>query len=135
MMPLDSIRKRNAVKFVVDGSEYSASPYMVRSQDDPHAYNPVCLCDGVDTANVIASLLTDYAARCAARNVPLWDNALTKRAAISSRMEKEAEVTLGGILDDIKAAAKDDPKVFRRRWPIDKGYEAWRASKKEKNYE
>ncbi len=124
MMPLDSIRKRNAVKFVVQQNQFSEELHYVKREDDKHLYDHICLCYSEETANVIASLLTDYSARCAARNVPLWDNALTRREAMKV---EEDEVTLDSVLADIKAKAAAPIKW--RRWPQDKGYEAWRDQK------
>ncbi len=123
MMPLDSIRKRNAVKFVVDKPDDGA-PYRVRMSDDPHCYDVACQCNYIVEARVIASLLTDFAARCAAKNVHIWDNALTRREAMKVEEDK---VTLDSVLADIKAKAAAPIKW--RRWPQDKGYAAWRDQK------
>ena len=131
MMPLDSIRRRNAVKFVVTAPDLGA-PYSVGQVDDRHCYDVACQCNYIVEAQVIASLLTDYAARCAARNVPLWDNALTRREAIlaaGKRKEEEDEVTLDSVLEDIKAKADAGMFDCADPWPKDKGYEAWRNQK------
>ncbi len=104
MMPLDSIRKRNAVKFVVQQNQFSEELHYVKREDDKHLYDHICLCYSRETADVIASLLTDYAASCAAQNVELFPT--------------------------IKTETFDD-----KRWPVDKGYEAWQSMQKEMDHE
>lgn len=110
MKDLQTIRVDNAVKFTAALEPTfggMCGDYAVRDS----MRNLIACCCHENEAQVIVALLNKYSQTCAAKNVPLWDNALSRREAISARMEAEDNAALENRAAEL--------------WPKDPGYEHW----------